>query len=88
MNEKQVLDFLKANKKKIKAVYIGWAFIHLVFLLIGLNGAGHLIFFPFHYYDDSIYEKIAYAYDLSEFMVYVGTPAVVYFIYRLLNKKD
>jgi len=86
MNKKQVLDFLKANTKKIKAVYIGWSFIHLVFLLIGLNGNGKEYFLPFGDGDYSIYKNIRYAYDLSEFMVYVGTPAVVYIIYKILSK--
>ena len=84
------------NENKIKAVYIGWAFIHLVFLTIGLNGKGHdslgysskayRYFLPFGEGDYSIYRNILGAYDLSEFLVYAGTPAVVYFIYKLLNK--
>jgi hypothetical protein len=87
MNKKQVLDFLKANKKKILAGYIGWSFIHLVFFLIGLTGGGDdYRFWPAEMDYSSIYKSIFYTYDFSELMVYVGTPAVVYVIYKLLSK--
>jgi hypothetical protein len=73
------------NEKTMLAIYIGWAFLHLVFLVIGWSGIYHRYFWPFAEY--SQYNKIGKAYDLSEFLVYVGGPVVVYVIYRLINNE-
>jgi hypothetical protein len=69
------------NEKTILAIYIGWAFLHLVFLAMGWGWVYvNESFWPFE--DNSIR-----AYDLSEFLVYVGGPAVIYVIYRLTNNE-
>jgi hypothetical protein len=75
------------NEKTMLAIYIGWAFLHLVFLAIGWSGRSHSYFWPFS--DDDNYGRndISVIYDLSEFLVYVGGPVVVYVIYRLINNE-
>ena len=74
---------LSKNEKLYLAIYLGWAFLHLVFLVIGWKGNYHSNgFWPFLQVGNNEIHNI---YDLSEFLVYAGTPAVAFFIYRLIN---
>jgi len=85
---------LKSMNKETKtflAVYIGWTFLHLILLFLGMGEceASQKFFFPF-----SCGGKYSYCgtlisiYDFSEFLVYVGTPAVIFIIYYLTKEKD
>ena len=80
----------KKTKNTLLAVYIGWAFLHLIFLFLGMSGNGHDGFWPFSESERfrSNNEGISGTYDFSEFLVYSGSPLVIYFIYKLLNKKE
>jgi hypothetical protein len=73
--------------KTLLAIYIGWVFLHLVFLSIGWNGADHSYFFPFAGEQTYSGNELKDAYDISEFLVYVGGPAVIFVIYRLINNE-
>jgi hypothetical protein len=64
---------------KFLGYYILWAFIHLVLLTMGWNGHRHDDFWPFS-------GSIEYAYDFSEFLVYVFGPIIV--IIALYNIVD
>lgn len=78
---------LNQNEKVFLAIYSGWALLHLVLLSMGWEGAYHRrfwLFFEKHDWENTIEE----AYDLSEFLVYVGAPAVAFFIYRAVNSYD
>ncbi len=80
---------MSKNEKTILAVYIGWAFLHLMFLAIGWNGCCHGEFWPFgNEWVVNGHNEIGEIYDLSEFLLYVGAPAVIFVIYRLLNNKQ
>jgi len=78
---------LSKDEKLFLAFYSGWALLHLVFLAMGWKGDHHSDgFWPFG--NESSWDgdnKITRIYDLSEFLVYVGTPAVAFFIYRVVN---
>jgi len=85
---------MKKINKTLLAVFIGWTFIHLIFFFIGWNTGKyyHKIFWPFFTPDELkqyyVENTITNAYDISEFLVYVGTPAVIFIIYKLITSKD
>ena len=75
------------DELNIFAYYIGWAFLHLVFLAIGWNGDDHELFWPFQ----STYVskgEIIEAYDISEFLVYVIGPVVLFFIWAMVSDDE
>jgi hypothetical protein len=78
---------LSQNEKVFLAIYLGWAFLHLVFLSIGWEGSYQQRFWPFFERKDWA-NTIRMTYDISEFLVYVGTPAVAFFIHRLINNES
>lgn len=86
------LKSMNKENKTLLAVYIGWTFLHLIFLILGWNGGKgyHSMFWPFYKtrYYHSFENTISKAYDFSEFLVYVGTPAVIFIIYKLITDKD
>jgi hypothetical protein len=76
----------KEQYRILLAIFIGWVFIHAVFLTIGLQGSNYSGFWPFakNFFGES--RSIGEVYDFSEFLVYAGGPAVAYFIYKSLTK--
>ena len=82
---------MKKINKTFLAVFIGWTFIHLVLLFLGMGGceASQNWFFPFSKGAEYSYcGTLISIYDFSEFLVYVGTPAVFFIIYKLITNKD
>ncbi len=78
---------LSQNEKTFLAICIGWAFLHVIFLAIGWEGDYHETFWPF---EAKIslqrgQNAMSETYDISEFLVYAGGPAVAFFIHRLIN---
>lgn len=92
-------QFFTTIPNRLKAVYLLWIFIHFVLFLLGSSFEYREYFYPIgrvatdKYYNlTRIYDKgIAFdldVYDYSEFLLYVVTPIVIYFVLRLWNKKD
>jgi hypothetical protein len=82
---------LSQGEKVYLAICLGWAFLHLVFLCIGWGYYSSVFFkeefWPFgnkYRCGDCIIRSI---YDVSEFLVYVGTPVVAFLIYKLVHNK-
>ncbi|MHA8075555.1 hypothetical protein [Aquirufa sp. TARAVU-A1A] len=71
--------------KKYIGYYSLWAFLHLIFLVLGWDGTNHYYFFPFEssYYSSNPFE-VRENYDLSEFLVYVLGPLVLIFATNLI----
>jgi len=91
--------FFTAIPNRLKAVYLLWTFIHFVLFLFGSSFNYSEYFYPIgsvatdkFYNLRRIYDKgIAFdinVYDYSEFLLYVVTPVIIYFVLRLWNKKD
>ena len=92
---------LASIPNRFKAIYLLWAFIHFVLLLIGRLFDYNPYFYPF----DKVYKgytqgfgggpiynlEITFnykVYDYSEFLIYTLTPIVVYLVLKLWHKKD
>ena len=69
---------LPPQVRKILGYFIGWAFIHLVFLSLGWSGKKHDDFWPFGFYG------LIESYDMSEFLVYVLGPIVIFYVLFLI----
>lgn len=83
------------NDKIFIAIYIGWTFLHLVFLYIGRNSSFREEFWPFAqtrpWYYEGIYTgmqefTLENSYDFFEFIIYVGVPGISFIIYKLLSQ--
>lgn len=72
------MDELTQKRRRIVAVYVGWAFINLIILLMADGNRGY--FFPFET------DRID-AYDITEFLVFVVGPIIAYFIYKVFTGK-
>lgn len=73
------LNNLGKKEKLAVAVLVGWSFIHLIFLLI--SDGNKRVFWPFD--DQPILDA---DYDITEFLVYVITPILVFATYLFLMK--
>jgi len=74
-------------KNKLKAVYILWISINLVFLLTSSNFLDEGKLFT---YNDYIYITDGlkhYYYDLSEFVIFTVLPLSIFFSIKLWSKK-
>lgn len=85
------MEKLNQNQRIILSLYIVWTFIHLIFLTIAENISSPSIkyFWPFKMGEGwTIIDGIPQFYDLTEFLVYVGSPIIIYIIYILIKKKN
>ena len=78
---------LSQFQRKVLGIYILWFFIHLVFLTISERTVPER-FWPFQRQDYSFFEEIVRTYDISEFLIYAISPAIIFIICVLFQKKD
>jgi hypothetical protein len=84
---KKILQEIFSNKL-FSAFYLGWGFLHFCFYLISLTQKSSYkqYFWPI---SEEYWEKdlitIAKIYDLSEFVIYVGSPLVLMLIIKMLT---
>jgi hypothetical protein len=76
---------LSKDEKKYLGYYLGWTFIHIILFTVGWKGKYHDKFWV-PLIDDGI--TIKKAYNITEFLIYVGTPAVAFYIHRLINSNS
>ncbi|MDI6033328.1 hypothetical protein QLS91_09605 [Flavobacterium sp. LB2P84] len=82
------MEKLNQNQRIILSLYILWTFMHLIFLTIAERDSPDY-FWPFQIGQNrTILEAIPVFYDFSEFLVYVGSPIIIYIIYILIKKKN
>lgn len=82
------------NKMKFLAIYLCWAFVHIMFYVINLNSGGSFSnerFLPFSSFRDryriigdgypkSLSDYLLY-YDIQELLVYLILPLLIAFLY-------
>lgn len=92
----------KLTKTQI-AIFLGWCFLHIILFSIG-SGYGSnrwnaekckAEFWPFNSKNNTecFDDKTIAAYNITELLVYIGLPIMIYFILRLIkadeaNKQD
>ena len=82
------MEKLNQNQRIILSLYIVWTFIHLIFLTIAERDSPDY-FWPFQIgLNRTITEAIPVFYDCSGFLVYVGSPIIIYIVYILIKKKN
>lgn len=82
------MEKLNQNQRIILSLYILWTFMQLIFLTIARRDSPDY-FWPFQIGENrTILEAIPLFYDYSEFLVYVGSPIIIYLIYILIKKKN
>ena len=82
------MEKLNHFQRLILSLYISWTFMHLIFLTIAKRDSPDY-FWPFQIgINRTIFEAIPVFYDFSEFLVYVGSPIIIYFVYLLIKQKN
>jgi hypothetical protein len=86
MNE--ILKKLSKKEKTILSILLGWLFLHVVLLIVGITQNDYYwgpsntpYFWPF---DEP---GIGNSYDFTEFLVYAIVPSISFFVYVILSKK-
>ena len=83
------MEKLNQNQRIILSIYVVWTFIHLIFLTIAERDSPAEYFWPFEIGQNrTVLEAIPTFYDFSEFLVYVGSPIIIYIIYNLIKEKN
>ena len=78
---KELLD----KHGKIIALYSLWVLMHLIFYFVS-DKSYSTFFWPFE--GEADFTRLKYSYDMSEFLVYAISPAVLFFVYLMFTKKD
>ena len=66
------------------AVYFIWFFIHLAMFFYSVESPDSVLFWPF----TSDGKALASTYDVSEFIVYVGVPLILFIAYKIVFGKS
>src|SRR5882672_11206078 len=66
------------------AVYFIWFFIHLSLFFYSDESPDNSLFWPF----TSGGKTLADTYDVSEFLVYVGVPLILFIAYKIVSGKN
>jgi hypothetical protein len=74
------MEKLSRIERLIAACYCIWFFMHLGFFFYAEVGADSTVFWPFIKKGQTLYNT----YDVFEFLIYIGTPLVLYIVYRIL----
>lgn len=74
------MESVSRTERIIAAIYCLWFFIHLTFFFYADENGDSTTFWPFIKKGQSL----ATTYDAFEFLIYIGTPLVLYLVYRIL----
>lgn len=66
------------------AVYFIWFFIHLGFFFYSEESSDNSLFWPF----TPPGKTLAETYDVSEFLVYIGVPLVLFIAYKIIYDRN
>jgi hypothetical protein len=74
------MEKLSRIERFIAAFYCIWFFIHLGFFFYAEENADSSVFWPFIKKGQTLYTT----YDVFEFLIYIGTPLLLYIVYKIL----
>ena len=78
------MENFSKNERIIGALYFIWFFLHMGLFFYSEDGTNSSEFWPFTNAGDSL----SATYDISEFLIYIGIPLVLYVAFKIITYKN